>query len=156
VRTLKGLLALMIASALGCASARPTPGEDVTAAPVAEGVGLHMPKSDPSCRRFGNEYVSFGVKHVRQLCGRTTLGGQPIPNAVVLVEATVDGRIVLYRLVSGADGRFCESTLPAGSYQVRACSGEDGGAGIDLSAYTVIISPDAESETLEIELFLGT
>ena len=145
-----------MAAVLGCGSARPTSGEDVTAAPVAYGVGLHMPKSDPSCRRFGNQYVEFGVKHVRQLCGRTTMDGQPIPNAVVLVEATVNGRIVLYRLSSDANGRFCEPALPAGTYQVRGCSGEDGGAGFNLSAYTIVIAPDAEAETLEIQLSLGT
>jgi len=162
---MKRFIVLLCLLSLGCASTPLSLGQDVSAEPLSAHMGLHLPASEASCRSWGNIYEDRGVIRSRRFCGRTT-NGEPIPahpsdpsnavpNATLLVEGTVEGRLVLFRFTSDAAGHFCSSALPPGEYQVRACSGWDNGAGFNLTAFVLVISPDADRDRFDVPITLG-
>jgi len=162
---MKRLILIASLAPLGCASAPSLPGIDVTNVPFSAHMELHVPASEQSCRAWGNVYVHLGVVSSRSFRGRTTDGGpdpatpaepsNALPNAVLLVEGQVRGRLMLFKVSSDDDGNFSAPWIPAGTYRVRACSGWDNGAGFNLTAFDLVISTDSPPTPLRVPITLG-
>lgn len=114
--------------------------------------------------------VSQERKPYRQLRG-TIVGpdGKPVPGALVEVftnpEYLFDDKVLSKRgapnqrrvaaCVTGADGKFCFSGLPAGRYEVRSSS-EDRRTGWNASQVYVILNPKSRlKRDLIVEMTLG-
>ena len=162
---MKRIIAFLCLLPLGCATTPLPLGRDVSEVPLSAHMGLHVPASEPSCRSWGNIYEDRGVIRSRRFCGSTT-NGEPapahpsdpsnaIPHATLLVEGMVKGRLMLFRFTSDTAVHFCSPALPPGKYQVRACSGWDNGAGFNLTAFVLVISPDADRDRFDVPITLG-
>jgi len=137
-------------------------GKDCSCSPATTTEATHW---------VGNLQMVFRErKPYRQLRGTIVRpDGKPLPRALVEVftnpEYLFDERVLSKRdapkqrrvaaCVTGADGEFCFSGLPAGRYEIRSSS-EDTRTGWNVSQVYVILNPKSRrKQPLTIQMTLG-